>query len=140
LVQPLQAATVLEISVGDGSRAIAILQTLGDSQQVRYVAIDQFEMSGGEVTLKAFHKTMRSEGIRPHVFPEPINRGLLRVANTIGPVDLVIIAAGADQWQTPETLSLLARVTHGETVVLFQDEESWERFEPASPIQASRAA
>jgi hypothetical protein len=140
LVEPLQAATVLEISVGDGSRAIAILQTLGDSQQVRYVAIDQFEMSGGEVTLKDFHKTMRSEGIRPHVFPEPINRGLLRVANTIGPVDLVIIATGTDQWQTPETLSLLARVTHGETVVLFQDEESWERFEPASPIQASRAA
>lgn len=140
LVEPLQAATVLEISVGDGSRAIAILQTLGDSQQVRYVAIDQFEMSGGEVTLKAFHKTMRSEGIRPHVFPEPIDRGLLRVANTIGPVDLVIISAGADHWQTTQTLSLLTRVTHGETVVLIQDEESWERFELASPIQASRAA
>ncbi len=104
------------------------------------MAIDQFEMAGGEVTLKAFHKSMRSEGIRPHVFPEPINRGLVSVANTIGPVDLVIIAASQDQWQTPETHSLLARVTHSDTVVLFQDEESWERFEQTTPSQIRRAA
>ena len=45
LVKPLQAKTVLEISVGDGSRAIAVLETLGEAQKVRYMAIDQFEMA-----------------------------------------------------------------------------------------------
>lgn len=140
LVKPLQAKAVLEVSVGDGSRAIAVLEALGTAHKVRYVAIDQFEMAGGDVTLKAFHKTLRREGIRPQVYPEPINRGLVRVANTIGPVDLVIIAAEQTQWQTPETMSLLARVSHSETVVLFQDEESWERFEPPVQSEIRRAA
>ncbi len=140
LVKPLNARWVLEICVGDGSRAIAIVQTLGSPPPVRYLAIDQFEMVGGEVTLKAFHQRLRSAGIRGQVFPEPIDRGLVRVANTVGAVDLIVIAAAPEDWQTPETLSLLARVAHPNTVVLYQDDESWDRFEVPDPVQQRRQA
>ncbi len=144
LVKPLQAKTVLEISVGDGSRAIAVMQTLANQPAVqpplRYVAIDQFEMVGGETSLKAFHQALRNEGIRPQVFPESINRGLIRVANTIGTVDLVVVAAKPMEWQTPETLSLLTRVLHEQTVVLYQDEEAWERYAAIATNTIRRAA
>ncbi len=140
LVKPLQARIVLEVGVGDGSRAIAIMETLGIGTPARYIAIDQFEMAGGQVTLKAFHQTMRTANIRPQVFPEPIDRGLARVGNTIGAVDLAVIAIETREWQTPETLSLLGRVCHAQTVVLYQDDESWERFQVAAPTQVRRVA
>ena len=140
LVKPLQVASVLEISVGDGSRAVEVLAALRNRAPVRYVAIDQFEMAGGETTLKAFHRKMRTNDIRPQVFPEPIDRGLVRVANTVGAVDLVIIAAEPANWQTPETLSLLARVLHDQTTVLYCDEESWDRYETKVTSSYRRAA
>lgn len=140
LVKPVRAATVLEISVGDGSRAVEILETLRTDSSVRYVAIDQFEMVGGKTTLKAFHQKLRTNDIRPQVFPEPIDRGLVRVANTVGCVDLVIIAAEPAVWQTPETLSLLARVLHDQTTVLYRDEDSWDRYERTTAGSYRRAA
>ena len=140
LVKPLQAAIVLEISVGDGSRAVEVLETLRTPGTVRYVAIDQFEMAGGDTTLKAFHQKLRTNGIRPQVFPEPIDRGLVRVGNTVGTVDLVIIAAESSGWQTPEILSLLARVLHDQTVVLYREEESWDRYERRTAGSHRRAA
>lgn len=137
LVKPLQAKTVLEIGVGDGSQAIALLQALGNSTQTRYIAIDQFEMAGGEVTLKAFHQSLRAAGIRPQVYPGPIDRGLDRVGNTIGVIDLCVIAVDVVRWQTPETLSLLRRICTPQTVIFYQDDESWERFTmpPAGPVR-----
>lgn len=140
LVKPLTAATVLEISVGDGTRAIEILRTLGNAKEVRYIAIDQFEMVGGEVTLKAFHKALRAEGIRPQVIPETIDRGLVRVSNTVGAVDLIVVGLEVGIWKTPETLSLLSRVSHSETVLLFEKEEAWDRFDLQVPTELRRAA
>jgi len=140
LVKPLTADTVLEVSVGDGSRAIEILRTLGNVQEVRYIAIDQFEMVGGELTLKAFHQALRGEGIRPQVFPEPINRGLARVSHTVGAIDLIVMGLEAGIWQNPETLSLLNRISHRETVILFQDDETWDRFDLQAATEGRRAA
>ena len=52
----IQAASVLEIGVGDGTRAAAVLQTLQSNSEIQYIAIDQFEMAGSELTLKHFHQ------------------------------------------------------------------------------------
>lgn len=122
--------SVLEISVEDGSRALAVLQTVAKTNQdFRYVAIDQFEMAGGPITLKQFHQTLRSRGFRPQVYPETVERGLIRVAHTIGTVDLVLIAAPIASWQTPQHLPLLSRVIHQGTLVLYRDEEeTWTKF------------
>ncbi|TWU56032.1 hypothetical protein [Rubripirellula reticaptiva] len=145
--------TVLEISAEDGSRAIAVLETLaktlpvaattvkiadidaGDAADdavaaavpsVRYIVIDQFEMAGGATTLKQFHQTLRGADIRPQVYPEPIDRGLIRVAHTIGAVDLILFAAPADQWDKPEIAKLIGRVSHADTKVLVRDGDAWK--------------
>ncbi|TWU58934.1 hypothetical protein Poly51_17140 [Rubripirellula tenax] len=147
--------TVLEINVEDGSRAIAVLGTLanqwpvppvaaeGESVEavptVRYIVIDQFEMAGGETTLKQFHQTLRGASIRPQVYPEPIDRGLVRVAHTIGAVDLILVATAAEQWQDEAMLKLISRVSHSETTLLYRDGDTWKAYSTGA-AQGRRAA
>ncbi|KAA1260818.1 hypothetical protein LF1_33600 [Rubripirellula obstinata] len=139
------AESVLEISVGDGSRAVEVISLLNQNQakksgeeaeatKIRYAVIDQFEMGGGEHTLMQFHQTLRGAGIRPQVFPEVIDRGLTRVAHTIGSIDLILFSADAgsgspgDSWATPEIKTLLSRVTHDHSLILFQKDDVWEKL------------
>jgi hypothetical protein len=126
----VSVTSLLEISVDDGSRAIAILEALQASQQsARYSAIDTFEMGGGRLTLKQFHQRLRAQGIRPQLFPATIDLGLMRVAQTIGPVDLIVIGAAIEHWQTVNTLPLLPRVSHNKTLILYRDGEQWKRYQ-----------
>lgn len=139
-IKSITANSILEISVEDGSRALAVLETIEKTNKnVRYVAIDQFELAGGPVSLKQFHQTLRSRGFRPQLYPETLERGLVRVANTIGTVDLVLIATPIAAWQTPQILPLLSRVTHARSLVLCRGkEETWKEF--ATQVQQRRVA
>ena len=140
LLRGLSADSVLEISAGDGSRAVEVISLLGENKAknrsleseenppIRYSVIDQFEMGGGAHTLMQFHQALRGAGIRPQVFPEVIDRGLTRVAHTIGSVDLILISAEAGSWATPEVMSLLSRVTHNHSVIMFQKDDTWEKL------------
>ena len=63
-VRATQAKSVLEVGVGDGSRAVAVMGTLANSgSPIRYFGIDQFELAGGAVSLKDFHRSLRAAGI-----------------------------------------------------------------------------
>lgn len=137
LVKSIPAKTLVEISVGDGSRATALVPALAAAGEVRYLAIDPFELGGGELTLKQFHQQLRQAGIRAHLIPDSIVGGLNQVARTVGQVDLVIIAADRDCWQQPAPLARLARICHAQTVVLFQDDQgNWQRYlSPATPLR-----
>ena len=130
----VSAETVLEISVGDGSRAIEVVQTLaGDrATPVRYIALDQFEMAGGETTLMQFHQAMRSAGVRVQVYPETLDRGLARVAHTVGPVDLVLFSKPQSEWDSPEVRGLLTKVCKPSTVVLVCEGDVWQVLGQAS--------
>jgi hypothetical protein len=141
LVRSLNARTILEISVGDGTRAVAVLRALSaGGEQIHYAAIDQFEMSDGPVTLKEFHQSLRAENVRPQFFPGAIAPGLVQVSSTIGAVDLVLIGAESEKWQTAAVLALLPRIIHRRSVVLHLDGDSWNRYEPAAPSVQRRAA
>lgn len=135
LVKSVSASSMLEISVDDGSRALAVLETIKkNNKNVRYLAIDQFEMAGGAVTLKQFHQALRAKEFSPQLIPETVERGLIRVSHTIGTVDLVLIAAPQETWQSPQFLPLLSRVTHQGTMVLYRDEqETWKKLSSPAP-------
>ena len=125
MIKRTNASSVLEIGVGDGSRAVAVTETLsGDrsEKEILYAAIDLFEMGGGgNTTLKDFHQTLRGSAAKAKVFPGEVEPNLPRVAHTIGPVDLILISAEAPEFSHP----LLAKVTHETTVVLAQHNDSW---------------
>ncbi|MFK8111912.1 MAG: hypothetical protein AB8B91_06905 [Rubripirellula sp.] len=140
-LKSVQANTVLEIGVGDGSRAVAVLETLAKAgQDARYLVIDQFEMAGGEVTLMEFHQSLRAAGIRPQVFPQDIANGLVRVSHTIGAVDLIVIGADQANWQNPDISAKLSRVAHNGTVILYFDGEGWQNHTLAKSAEIRRAA
>ncbi len=125
-VRNLDVDSVLEISVGDGTRAIALMKALASkNDQVRYVAIDEFESGEGTTSLKTFHHSLRCQNIPAQLFPGQIASGLHRVATTIGAVDLVLIAAESERWNDPVVLSMLRRVVHSESTVLYLDGEQW---------------
>ena len=70
LVKKSSATSVLEIGVEDGTRAAAVLATLTKSRsesELKYIAVDLFEMGDGPVTLKDFHQQIRATGITPKV-------------------------------------------------------------------------
>lgn len=160
MIRTTTAKTVVEIGVEDGSRAIAVMGTLmqnlppapaadsacdGESATpalpaIRYVAVDQFEMAGGETTLKQFHRTLREAELRATVYPEPIDRAITRVAHTIGVVDLVLIATAAEQWQTPANEALMKRICHASTVVLYREGSDWRSWRTSPEVATKRAA
>lgn len=122
----LPARSVLEIGVGDGSRAVAVLGTLAKSgSPVRYFGIDQFELAGGAVSLKDFHRTMRGAGIRPQIFPEPVDRGLVRFLHTVGTADLVLLDQPAETLENPQVGQLLKRISNAQTTILYLQDDVW---------------
>tara|TARA_R110002049_G_scaffold4601_5_gene32276 strand:- start:392217 stop:392978 length:762 start_codon:yes stop_codon:yes gene_type:complete len=128
------ATSVLEISVGDGTRAVEVVQTLAKATPgtpIRYTAIDQFELAGGEISLMQFHRDLRQHGIRPQIFPSDIISGVTRVAYTLGAVDLILIAenAASDSPTPAQWEKLLSRVAHPGTLVLRQTGDAWTRVD-----------
>ena len=123
--------SVLEIGIGDGSRAQQIINVLEKSDAegpIRYHVIDQFEMAGGSLSLKDYHKQLRNIGVKPNLIPMPTAAGIARFANTVGVVDLVILE-GAElcdiQPQLQRILSPSAMVFQydGENYQLVQSEQ-----------------
>ncbi len=133
MVAASQAQSVLEVGVGDGSRAIAVVGTLAKrGMPVRYFGVDEFELAGGTVSLKEFHRTLRSAGIRPQIFPEPVDRGLVRFLHTVGHADLVMLSEPGLLLEDPRFQQLLSRVSHGSTTVLYRQDDVWARLDRES--------
>ena len=79
-----------ELTLGGAAKQALLVSEEKQTGQEKY---DNYVLAtkvadGGEVTLKQFHQTLRAQNIRPQLFPETIDRGLMRVAHTIGTVDL----------------------------------------------------
>ena len=131
MIKKTAAGSVLEVGVGDGTRAAAVLRTLLKSRPdpaIRYIAIDQFELTDGPVTLKQFHQQIRAIGVKPSLIPMPTVQALTRVAHTFGSVDLVLLADA----EIDAIDHVLARVTHPESLVLRFDGQSWQPLEQNS--------
>ena len=139
-LKTLSVRSVLEIGVGDGSQAIAVMETLSrHSDSIRYYAVDEFEMSGG-VNLKQFHQTLRNHNIRPQLFPGSVDRGLMQIAHTIGSVDLILVADGNVIDKNPASAEILSRISHEETSVLISRNETWNFMEVSTRHRCRRAA
>ena len=134
-----EARSVLEIGVGDGSRALAVVEALAKrGPAVRYFGIDQFELAG-TVSLKDFHRTLRAAGIHPQLFPETVNRGLIRFLHTVGRADLVLLSDGPSILDDPLSGSLLRRVSGPGTTILGLQDDLWAPLPSLSDDQRRAA-
>ncbi len=134
MIKKSGATRILEVGVGDGTRAMAVLSTLAKSKpgaELKYIAIDLFEMGDGQLTLKEFHQQLRTINVKPHLIPMPYEQGLVRVVHTFGTVDLLLLA---DQ-DLDSCDPLIARVTDSSSLVLHFDGQNWKQIETKNPDQ-----
>lgn len=143
MIGEAKPTSILEIGIGDGSRTPAILSMLDESgcqpHAIKMMVIDQFELAGGEVAMRDYHRQLAGLNLRPVIFPEPVGRGLINVAHRFGTVDLILIDAKTIADHAHELATFLGKVTHGGTVVLSNESGKWTVRQPG-PSQARRAA
>ncbi len=129
LVSQSRPTSVLEIGIGDGSRMPAILAMMQQSgvqaSSFKAMVIDEFEMGGGPVTMRDYHRQLAGLTIRPVLFPEPVGRGLINVAHRFGFVDLILIDAKVESTQADALQYTLGKVVHGSTVLLNNTSGKW---------------
>jgi len=119
-VESLRPQSILEIGVGDGTRAIALLSGLAQADGgVHYAAIDPFEMAGGHLTLKAFHRMIREQRATAQLVPLPVAAGMQRVLRTVGQVDVIVWSG--DQPPSAAEQHLLRRLSKPATIVFSAD-------------------
>ena len=135
-LRKLEVQSILEVGVGDGTRALAIiesLQTGSEESPLKYVAIDQFEITGS-IALRDFHSQLRALSVTANLIPMPPALGLDRVARTYGQMDLVLWA--------DDTISLsevaLDRICKPDGAVFCCTDGQWLRYK--EPVDNLRAA
>ncbi|MEM6979339.1 MAG: hypothetical protein AAF539_06685 [Planctomycetota bacterium] len=127
---PASACRVLEIGIGDGQRTAGLIdafsQRLGDHiDDLRYTVIDQFEMRGGAVTLRAFHASMAGLKNRPIIVPQSPAQGMMDVAHRVGVMDVILVDADLSVIQQDQIELLLNKLMHPSTQLMKFDGERW---------------
>lgn len=142
-VSQTRPSSILEIGVGNGSRMPAILASIAQSGiepgTFKAIVIDEFEMAGGEVTMRDYHRQLAGLPIRPVIFPESVARGLTNVAHRFGTVDMILVDASMEAAQADGLMKYLVKVSHGSTVVLSNATGKWIT-RPCQDEPARRAA
>jgi hypothetical protein len=141
--QPIHS--ILEVGMGDGSRIKALMSLLrpaGGVDRLRYASLDPFESEGGSrLTLKEAHRLLNELGVKAHLIPgDPLN-GILRVAHTVLPSDLIIIDGhwgdGSEQAKVLE--QWLPRLCHSQSGVFASTQEGGRLLRISTPAMASAA-
>jgi hypothetical protein len=144
LIGTRTVSTILDTHVGDGSRAIEVLEAIVDSNtpSPKYVAIGMFEMGGEKLSVRQFHQKIRNAGGQPIVIPMTLEDGLRRLSQTIGTVDLVLLNGADEVSSSPSVTKLLARVAPTNCLVLRSDVNGrWHTVTtPAKPAESRKAA
>jgi hypothetical protein len=120
-----RAQKIVELGVGDGRRAmrmIDVARCASPPSDVHYVGMDLFEgrteSSGPGMSLKAAYQLLRGTGVRVQLVPGNPSDGLVRLANSLGKVDLLILPAELDSPEFARLWFFVPRMLHDDSVVL----------------------
>ena len=137
---------IVELGVGDGRRALRMIevarQALPESDTVHYVGMDRFEgrtaEDGPGLALKTAHQMLRQESVRVQLVPGDPSIGLIRLANSLGKVDLLIVPAEFDEPAFARAWFFVPRMLHEHSLVFVEGQSSdgqrWLRPRPRHEI------
>ena len=119
---------LLEIGMGTGLRTGRMLEAALHERtpaELRYIGVDLFEAREKPqvgLTVKQAHQLLSGWGVSTRLIPGDAYTALSRTANSLGPVDLVVISAG----QNPDSLGkawfYLPRLLHAESQVFLEEQ------------------
>jgi hypothetical protein len=126
-IRRCHARKIVELGIATGRRAlrmieVAMLASPGD--EVHYVGLDPFEdrceADGQGLTLKAAHRLLRRNGVRLQLVPGSPADSLVRVANSLGKVDLLIVPAMLESAAFARAWFFVPRMLHDQSLVFVE--------------------
>ncbi|MEN6449374.1 MAG: hypothetical protein ABFC96_02690 [Thermoguttaceae bacterium] len=147
---------IVELGIGDGQRALDMIdlaKLASPAQDILYVALDPFEggveasspaESRPGLTLKAAHQLFRSTGVRVQLLPGNPADSLMRMANSLGKIDLLIVPAELVSTSYARLWFFVPRMLHAESLVFAEQATeggaATARLLPHSEIESLAAA
>ncbi len=133
-IRRLRARKIVELGIGDGRRAlrmIAAARLASPGRIVQYVGLDQFEDSAeataGRLTLKEAHRMFAGAGCLVRLVPGEPAHSLVRVANSLGKVDLLLLSGGLGSASYGRFWFFVPRMLHQRSVVFVERDQSAAR-------------
>jgi hypothetical protein len=90
--------SIVELGLGDGQRALQMIEAArkaSPESEIRYVGLDFFEAcvepNQPGLSLKAAYQLLRASGAKVQLIPGDPTEGLIRMANALGKVDLLVL-------------------------------------------------
>ena len=118
---------IVELGVGDARRALRMIEIAQQSclpQDIHYVGMDLFEgrdgSGGRSISLKAAHQLLRATGVRVQLVPGNPPDALIRLANSLGKVDLLIVPAELQSAEHARTWFFVPRFLHERSLVFVE--------------------
>jgi hypothetical protein len=123
----LKAKKIVELGIGDGRRALRMIEVArraSASSDVHYVGMDLFEgrteANGQRLSLKAAHQLLRRAGVPVQLVPGNPADGLMRLANSLGKVDLLIVPAELESSAAARMWFFVPRMLHEWSLVFIE--------------------
>jgi hypothetical protein len=131
---------IVELGIGDGRRALRMIEIARQTSkqaEVHYIGLDLFEgrpeCRQAGISLKTAHRLLCNTGARVQLAPGDPADSLMRLANSLGKVDLLIVPAEIDSPAFARVWSFVPRMLHERTVVFI--EQIRQDAEPAITIK-----
>jgi len=126
-IRRCHARKIVELGIATGQRAMRMIEVAklaSQKQEIHYVGVDQFEdraeSDGTGLTLKAAHQLLRRDGVRVQLVPGNPAEALIRVANSLGKVDLLIVPAEFDAAAFARAWFFVPRMLHERSLVFVE--------------------
>jgi hypothetical protein len=121
---------VVELGVANARRAMRMIEVAlkaAAPTDIHYVGMDLFEgraESGPPgVPLKAAHQLLRATGVRVQLVPGNPTDSLIRLANSLKQVDLLILPAELDSTPRARAWFFVPRILHERSLVFVQQSD-----------------
>lgn len=123
---------IVELGIGDGGRALRMIavarQVLAAEHDVRYVGFDRFEdrvdQAEPQLTLKQAHRLILGTKVKARLVPGEPSESLIRVANTLGKVDLMILPVELESPSAARFWFFVPRLLDDDSIVLIERKDA----------------
>jgi hypothetical protein len=123
-----QARRILEIGMGDGSRAVQMIQLAQqfcEPRDVLFAGIDLFEArptaESASLTLINAHRLLKATGATIRLSPGTPYDGLSRSANGLGKMDVLVISPTATADAMEAAWIFIPRLLHNDSLIFLED-------------------